>query len=120
MPAAKFQTKPERAVVGFDLFGGLPAVKYLHMYTEPIPMNWGERKLTEICRKEMGIDPAGGAVFLFFNRKKDQLKMFFMDESGSQEIQKMLPRGGFILPAPEEGKKFLKIPMSKIDTLFRA
>lgn len=107
-------------MAGFDLFGGLPAVKHLYMYAEPIPMNWGERKLTEICLNEMGIDPAVGGVFLFFNRKKDRLKLFFMDESGSQEIQKLLPRGGFILPAPEEGTQYVKIALSKIDTLFRA
>jgi hypothetical protein len=106
-------------MMGFDLFGGLPAVKHLHMYTEPIPMNWGERKLIEICRNEMGIDPADGGVFLFFNRKKDQLKVFFMDETGSQEIQKLLPKGGFLLPAPEGGNKFVQIALSKIDTLFR-
>lgn len=43
-----------------------------------------------------------------------------MDESGSQELVKLLPRGGFILPVPEEGKKYVKIAMSKVDKLFRA
>ena len=97
----------------------VPNVKNVYIYPKPINMAWGEKKLTAICNDEMGIDPRGGAVFLFYNAKKDQLKLFFLDDTGSQEFQKLLPQGGFMLPAPQEGERFVKIERKKLDSLFR-
>lgn len=68
----------------------LPDVKFVHLYPLPINIRWGEAKLIELCRTEMGIDPKRGRVFLFFNRKKDQTKLFFLDDSGSQELKSSL------------------------------
>lgn len=61
----------------------IPDVKEIFMYPKPVPMNWGEKKLLQVCREEMGLDPVDGWVFLFFNRKQDRLKIFFLDENGS-------------------------------------
>ena len=97
----------------------IPDAKYVYLYPHPINMKWGEKKLSEICRNEMGIDPKNEGVFLFFNSKKDQLKLFFMDEYGSQEIQKLLPNSNFLLPVANEGEKFVEIEMSKIGRIFR-
>jgi hypothetical protein len=97
----------------------IPDVKYVYLYPHPINMKWGEKKLSEICKCEMGIDPGEEGVFLFFNAKKDQLKLFFMVEDGSQEIQKLLPNSNFLLPVGNEGEKFVKIEMSKIGKIFR-
>ena len=98
----------------------LPNVKFVHMYPKAVPMNWGEKKLTQICLNEMGIDPKAGGVFLFYNRKMDQMKLFFLDDMGSQEFLKMLPQGGFMLPVAKEGEKYIKIGRDKLDSLFRS
>jgi len=90
------------------------------MYPKPVPMNWGEKKLTQICKDEMEIDPKTGGVFLFFNSKKDQMKLFFLDDDGSQEFQKLLPKGAFMLPVAKEGEKFVKIERKKLDLLFKS
>jgi hypothetical protein len=97
----------------------VPQVKNIYAYAKPINMGWGEKKLTAICLEEIGIDPQTGAVFLFHNTKKDQLKLFFLDATGSQEIQKILPQGGFMLPVAQEGENFIKIERKKLDSLFR-
>jgi hypothetical protein len=97
----------------------VPNVKNVFMYAQPIPMNWGEKKLTQLCKDEMGIDPKAGTVFLSFNSKKDQMKLFFLDNDGSQEFQKLLPQGGFLLPVAKEGEKFVKIARKKLDSLFK-
>lgn len=34
----------------------IPDVKYVYLYPHPINMKWGEKKLSEICKNEMGID----------------------------------------------------------------
>jgi hypothetical protein len=89
------------------------------MYLKPINMGWGETKLSQICLQEMDIDPKAGGVFLFFNKKQDQMKLFYLDQDGSQEFMKMLPRGGFMLPAPKPGESYVKIGREKLNSLFR-
>ncbi|MCB9228028.1 MAG: IS66 family insertion sequence element accessory protein TnpB [Deltaproteobacteria bacterium] len=101
-------------------FGGFPNVRHAYMYPKPVPMNWGEKKLIQLCKEEMGIDPALGGLFIFFNKKKDQMKLFFLDDTGSQEFQKLLPKGGFILPVAKDGEKFVKIERNKLDKLFKS
>lgn len=101
-----------------DLFS-IPNVKHVYMYPKPVPMNWSEKKLGQLCRDEMGIEPKVGAVFLFFNKKQDQMKLFFRDDDGHQEFLKMLPQGGFMLPVPKEGERFVKVDSKKLDSLFR-
>ena len=97
----------------------IPNVRHIHLYTKPVSMRLGELKLIELCRKDMEIDPHNGDVFLFFNKAKDKLKLFYLDENGSQEMMKVLPKGGFILPVANNDQKFLKIEASKLSSLFR-
>ena len=102
----------------FQLFP-VPDVPYIQIYQKPINMRWGEKKLTALCREE-GVDPDDGGVFLFFNAKRDALKLLFRDATGWQEIVRSVPRGGFMLPAPQEGESFTKIARSKLSSIFRA
>jgi hypothetical protein len=66
----------------------------IQLYQKPIRMQFGERKLTQLCRQELGREPKINELFLFFNTKRDTLKLFWRDGNGSQEIVKALPRGG--------------------------
>lgn len=82
-------------------------------------MKLGENKLIEICSNEMGIIPKEGIVFLFFNKSHDRIKLFYLDQTGSQEIMKVLPHGGFLLPVALDDQKYIKIEASKLSSLFR-
>jgi hypothetical protein len=62
-------------------------------------MRSGERKLLEICRSELKREPRVNELFLFYNGKRDPLKLFRLDATGSQELAKSIPRGGFLLPS---------------------
>jgi hypothetical protein len=97
----------------------LPFAKYIYLYPKPINMQWGKNKLTEICTHEMGINPTNNDFFLFFNREKDKLKLFFLDADGSQEITKILPKGGFMMPVAMHGEKYIRLEASKLQSLFR-
>jgi len=57
---------------------------------------------------------------LFYNARKNELKLFFLDDQGHQEFSKRLPTGGFILPAPEPNDTFVTIPGRLLQSLFRA
>jgi transposase len=92
----------------------------IHLYQKPINMRFGEKKLTQLCRQELGREPKINELFLFYNPKRDTLKLFWHDGNGSQEIVKTLPRGGFMLPAPKDGEAFATLARSKLDSVFRS
>ena len=73
----------------------LPTFRKAYLCQKPISMRWGEKKLTALCKESLGVEPAVGVAFVFFNRKKDSLKLFFRDHRGPNEVQKWMPRGGF-------------------------
>jgi hypothetical protein len=82
-------------------------------------MRFGERKLTQLCHQELGREPKINEIFLFYNTKRDTLKLFWLDGTGSQEIIKVVPRGGFILAAPKYGETFVTLARSKLESVFR-
>lgn len=109
----------------WDLLGVKPFTRMIppggsaYMYRKPVNMQWGPAKLSKICTEEMGIKPETGAVFIFFSKAMDKLKVFFLDDEGSQELVKILPKGGFIVPVAEEGKPYVKISGKTVKKLFR-
>jgi hypothetical protein len=92
----------------------------IHLYQKLISMRFGENKLLEICRSEFKREPHVNELFLFYNSKRDTSKLFWLDETGSQELSKSVPRGGFLLPAPKAGETFVKLQRSKLSSLFRS
>lgn len=82
-------------------------------------MQWGENKLKNIYLLEIKIDPRKGDVFLFFNEAMDKLKLFFIDYTGTQEITKILPKGGFMLPVSNGNEVVVKIDKNKLDAIFK-
>jgi hypothetical protein len=92
----------------------------INLYQKPINMRFGEKKLTQLCLQELGREPKTNELFLFYNSKRDTLKLFWRDGNGSQEIVKTLPRGGFMLPAPKDGEAFVTLGGSKLESVFRS
>jgi transposase len=91
----------------------------IQLYQKPISMRFGERKLTQLCRQELGRELKINELFLFYNTKRDTLKLFWLDGTGSQEIIKAVPHGGFMLPAPKDGEMFVTLARSKLESVFR-
>src|SRR6185312_16878981 len=92
----------------------------IHLYQKPISMRFGERKLIEICHSALNREPRVNELFLFYNRTRDTLKLFWLDGTGSQEVSKSVPRGGFLLPAPKLGEKFVTLERAKLNNLVRS
>lgn len=61
-------------------------------------MNLGINGLYKIVRSEMELPPLGGAVFIFFSKNRQQVKMLKWDGDGFLLYQKRLERGTFELP----------------------
>jgi transposase len=78
---------------GVEIFVGL----------EPIDLRWSFDRLTGIVVERMGRDTRGGALFVFFGKRREAIKIVFRDGSGVCLFYKRLDRGTFRLPEPLDG-----------------
>lgn len=76
----------------------LPADVAVYLAIEPIDLRWSFDILAGIVRERLGGDPKSGALFLFFGRRHDRVKVLFYDRSGYCLLYKRLDRGTFRLP----------------------
>jgi len=93
---------------GVDVFVGL----------DPIDLRWGFERLSGLVTERLGREVRGGALFLFFGRRRDALKVLFFDGSGLCIFYKRLDQGTFRIPeAPREGVVALEIDERTLDDL---
>ncbi len=79
---------------GVEIFVGL----------EPIDLRWGFDRLAGIVEERIGRKARGGALFVFFGKRRTALKALFFDGTGLCLYYKRLDAGVFRLPetiAPE-------------------
>jgi transposase len=98
----------------------LPDLKIAYWYPRPVSLKVGKKELAQLCKNEMGIDPASGCGFFFFNPRKDRLKLFFIDSTGSKEITKFVPKTGFSLPIYERNERLWRVDGSDLKTFFES
>ena len=77
---------------GVEIFVGL----------EPIDLRWGFDRLAGLVRERVGREPRGGALYVFFGRRRDALKILFFDGTGMCQLYKRLDRGTFRVPEPDD------------------
>jgi transposase len=75
---------------GVEVFVGL----------EPIDLRWGFDRLAGIVEERIGRGARSGALFLFFGRRRQALKVLFFDGNGLCIYYKRLDAGTFRLPEP--------------------
>ncbi|MGD0837718.1 MAG: IS66 family insertion sequence element accessory protein TnpB [Polyangia bacterium] len=91
------------------------------VYLQPINLRWGPEKLGTFCRDVIGVEPDPSTWFLFVNRRRDTLLMYFLGFDGDETILKKLDKGAFLLPAPQaEGAPFVIFRPSMLPRLFRS
>jgi transposase len=76
----------------------IPAGVRIFAATAPVDMRRGFVGLAEAARDGLGHDPAGGALFVFFNKRRDRLKLLWHDRTGWCLLYKALDRGFFRIP----------------------
>jgi transposase len=69
---------------------------------EPIDLRWGFDRLSGIATERMARPPRSGALFVFFGKRRDAIKILFADASGLCLFYKRLYRGTFRLPPVHE------------------
>ena len=93
---------------GVEIFVGL----------EPIDLRWSFDRLAGIVAERIGHEARSGALFVFFGKRKEAIKVLFFDGSGMCQFYKRLDRGVFRLPVPlEEGATTVSIDERVLDDL---
>ena len=84
---------------------------------EPIDLRWGFDRLAGIVAERLQRDARSRALFLFFGKRRDALKILFFDGTGLCLFYKRLDAGTFRLPLAPAGTTVLAIEDRVLDDL---
>jgi transposase len=95
---------------GVEIFVGL----------DPVDLRWGFERLTGVVSERLGRRARSGALYVFFGRRKQAMKVFFYDGSGMCVFYKRLDKGYFrIPPSFEEGAPSVEIDERTLEDLLQ-
>lgn len=93
---------------GVEIFLGL----------DPIDLRWGFDRLAGLCEERIGRGARSGALFVFFGRRREAIKVLFFDGSGLCLFYKRLDQGTFRLPeSAQQGQLSLTLTDRELDDL---
>ena len=72
----------------------------IHLAGEPVDMRKSYQTLSVLVKNVLHKDPLCGHLFVFYNRKKDLVKVLYWQTNGFCLWQKKIEKGQFILPFP--------------------
>lgn len=82
----------------------IPAGVEVYLALQPIDLRWGFDRLATLVSGHLGRDARSGALYVFFGKRREALKVLFFDGTGLCLFYKRLDRGVFRLPdAGSEG-----------------
>ena len=96
----------------------IPSGVQVFVALEPVDMRWSFDRLAGAALDRIGYDPRSGALFIFFGKRKDAVKVLFFDGTGMCQFYKRLDRGVFRLPeacAPDA--RHVEVDESLLDAL---
>jgi len=83
----------------------------------PIRMQFSFDTLMGVAQETFNQDPLSGHLFLFFNRKRDRIKILFWDVDGFCIWYKRLEVGAFQLPMATEGDHGIELNSRQLTQL---
>lgn len=85
---------------------------------DPVDLRCSFDRLSGIAQEQIGYEPRGGALFVFYGRRRSALKVLFFDGSGMCIFYKRLDRGTFRLPeAVPEGTRHVEVDDATLEAL---
>lgn len=79
----------------------IPSQVRIFVCTRPQDLRRSFDGLTGVVREVMRQEPASGALFLFINKRKNRLKVFWVEDNGWCMLYKRLSGAVFRLPVSE-------------------
>lgn len=85
---------------------------------DPVDLRCSFDRLSGIAKEQIGYEARSGALFVFYGRRRDALKLLFFDGSGMCIFYKRLDRGTFQLPeATAEGARHVEVDDATLEAL---
>lgn len=96
----------------------IPSGVEIYVALEPVDMRLSFDRLSGLAQEQVGYDARCGALFIFFGRRRDALKILFFDGSGMAIFYKRLDRGVFQIPeAPSKTARHVEIDDAALEAL---
>ena len=76
----------------------IPSGVEIYIALEPIDLRLSFDRLSGLAKEHVGYEARSGALFVFFSRRRDALKILFFDGTGMCIFYKRLDRHTFQLP----------------------
>lgn len=77
----------------------IPTGVQIFLALEPIDLRWSFERLSGVVKESTGYDARSGALFVFYGRRKDALKILYFDGSGMAIFYKRFDRGVVRIPS---------------------
>jgi transposase len=77
----------------------IPTGVQIFLALEPIDLRWSFERLSGVVQQTIGYDARSGALFVFYGKRRDALKVLFFDGSGMAIFYKRFDRGVARIPS---------------------
>lgn len=77
----------------------LSSAERYYVYSEPTDGRKGYHSLSGLVRNNLNRDPLGGDVYIFYTRRRNQVRLLRWDRNGYVLLSKHLERGTFSVGA---------------------
>jgi transposase len=85
---------------------------------DPVDLRCSFDRLSGIAKEQIGYEARSGALFVFYGRRRDALKILFFDGSGMCIFYKRLDQGTFRLPeTTAEGAHHVEVDDATLEAL---
>jgi transposase len=85
---------------------------------EPVDMRGSFDRLSGLAQQTTGYDARSGAVFVFYSRRRDAVKLLFFDGSGMAIFYKRLDQHVFAaVESVAEGASYVELDPALLDVL---
>jgi hypothetical protein len=97
-----------------------PSIRKIDVYTEPIPSTWGTKKMSSFCKEELNLKTTQGRAFLFFNSKRNMLRVYWHDGESEQLLESVLFQGAFLVPLTGKSGPWMQVARDTLPKLLKA
>ena len=78
-----------------------------YLYNGQTDMRKGFDSLSGIVSQQMRLNSLGGGIFIFINKKRNQVKLLLFEGDGYSVYHKRLEKGTYELPAQSKGNSII-------------
>jgi transposase len=95
----------------------IPSGVQVFVAAEPINLRYSFDRLAGLVKEQIGYEARSGALFVFFGKRRDAVKVLFFDGSGLCVFYKRLDRGVFRAIEAPAGARHVEVDESALEAL---